>query len=102
MTQLDIFLCKAVSEAGAHVARRNEKCKIMEKACIVMIEALPGNHRATYHDPTWKTCNDNFELIMKQRRGTDRVKRNQSGIYEEVRELDMLLDDLIVERDTID
>lgn len=87
---------------GAHVQPHNEKCKLMEKVCIVMMEVVPGNHNATYQNPAWKTCNNHFELILKQRRDMDRRKRNQSSISGKISELDMLLDDLILECDTVE
>lgn len=101
-TQVDILLCKAVSETGSHIAPRNEKLKLMEKACEIMVKALPATHSTMYQNPVAKTCNDHFELIVKQRREVDRAKRNQSGISEEVSELDLLLDDLILDRDTVE
>ena len=74
----------------------------MQKANEVMIAALPAQVKNACMDPTWKTCKDHFELVVKQRRETDRENRNMSGIAEDQTELDDLLDDLITQRDDME
>ena len=67
-----------------------------------MIAALPAQVKNACTDLTCKTCNDHVELLVKQRRETDRENRNKSGIAEDQTEFDGLLDDLITQRDDME
>lgn len=100
-TELDLLLCKAVSEKGAHAPPVNEKTKLMQEACMIFITALPTRTREKYVEPKGKTINDRFELLVTNRRREDGKTRAASGISEERKELDELLDDLILRRDEV-
>lgn len=67
-TALEVLLATTVSDVKAHVAPRNEKYKIMQGICDMIISSLPANIRATCFEPTWNTVNDHFKVIKKIRR----------------------------------
>ena len=66
--QIDLLLCKAVSEAGAHAPPVNEKAKLMQEACEILIGALLQQTLATYAERKGKTMNDRIELLVANRR----------------------------------
>lgn len=101
-TRLHLLFFKAISEAGARVAPRIENSKLMQKEKEIMVTTLPAYIRETCLEPSWKTCNDHFDLIAKQRRETDHANRNKSGISEEQSELGAPLDDLLLQRDEME
>lgn len=101
-TQLDLLLCKAVCEKGAHVPPVNKKMEFMNAACALFIEVIPSALKERYMEPKGKTVSDRFDLIMTQRRSEDKKNRASSGISEEQTELNVLLDDLILQRDEMD
>ena len=101
-TALDLLLCKAISEKNAHIPPQNQKMKLMNEACELFLTILPQRVREMYVDPKGKTISDRFELISKQRRSDDGKARAASGISEERTELDIILDDLLLQRDEVE
>lgn len=101
-TETDLLMCKAVMETQAHTPAHNQKTRLMNETCVVFINCLPRRVRELYSDPKGKTLSDRFELIVKQRREENATNRAASGISEEQTELNILLDDLIHQRDEFD
>lgn len=101
-TALDLLMCKAIQEKNAHAPPQNQKMKLMNEACDLFLTIIPQHFRDMYAEPKGKTISDRFELIAKQRRSDDGKTRAASGIAEERTELDMLLDDMLLQRDEVD
>lgn len=99
---LDLLLCKAIFEKNAHAPPQNQKMKLMNEACELFLTIIPPRIREMYADPKGKTISDRFELIAKQRRSDDGKNRAATGIAEERTELDMLLDDMLLQRDELE
>lgn len=61
--QLDVLLCKAISECGAHAPPIKEKTKLMNKACDIFVNTLLQHVQDMHAEPKGKTCSDCFDLI---------------------------------------
>lgn len=98
---LDLLLCKAVLETGAHAPPVHGKTKLMAQTCEIFLRALPARIRDQYAEPKGKTVYDRFELLVKNRRSEDKKTAAASGISEERMEMHELLDDMILQRDEL-
>ena len=95
----DEILVKAVRDVDAHKADHGQKEKVFEKVRENFLLAVPARVFETYERPSVKSVRDRFIRLEEKRR--EAVRRNEltSGNVEMLTDIDVLLEDLILEKD---
>lgn len=99
---LKFLLVQCVREHDAHRAGHGELDRKFQQVLDTFIENLPNTMWCTMQKPAVKTLRDKYRGLVKDRKAKVASNLAESGIVEDISELDQLLDDLMHERDDLD
>lgn len=95
----DEVLVKAVRDTDAHKAEHGKKEQAFKSVQDKVMMAIPESVFETYERPSLKSLRDRYMRLEDKRRETACLNEVMSGNVETVTDLDILLDDLIHEKD---
>lgn len=95
----DELLAKCVREHDAHKVGYGKKMEAFEAVRSTFIKSVPKKVFKTHEMPSVKSVRDRYIRLEERRRETVRKMEPLSGNVETVSDLDVLMDDLICEKD---
>lgn len=95
----DELLCKCVREHDAHKAGHGKKIEAFEAVRCSFINNISPRVFLSHEKPSAKSVRDRYIRLEERRRDEVRENAAMSGNLETTTDLDLLLDDLILEKD---